>query len=214
MSDDIAICVQDGMLRLGNQIIFEDVHLQVHHGEICGLHGRNGSGKTMLLRCIAGLIPLTSGQIVVCNKIVKKESDFAPSSAFAFDEAAFLPQYSGRENLRFLASIRKAASEEDVDAMMIRVGLDPKNKKRVGKYSKGMIQRLNIAQAFMEKPRVVLLDEPMNALDETGMVMLRDLIREFTDKGGAIIISSHYKEDFDNLCTSIYPMGVKQPSKS
>lgn len=206
MSNNIAICVRDGMLHLANQTIFENIQLQVHYGEICGLHGRNGSGKTMLLRCIAGILPLTKGEITVGNKIVKKEVDFAPESSFAFDTTAFIPQYSGHENLRFLASIRKVASDKDICAMMTNVGLDPNDRKKVGKYSKGMIQRLNVAQAFLENPKIVLLDEPMNALDSDGVTMLRKMIYEFAAKGGAVILSSHYQEDFENLCTFVYSM--------
>lgn len=203
---DCAIFVQDASLVLNGTTIFHDVQLQVPWGSIWGINGRNGAGKTMLLRCIEGFIPLTRGKIMVAGRYVRKECNFAPETGFVIEPSGFFAQYSGRKNLLYLSEISQGTTPDQIDEIMLRVGLDPKDKRTVGKYSKGMLQRLSIAQALIENPKVLLLDEPMNGLDSDGVQMLRTLLLNFADAGGAVLMASHYREDFENLCSGIYEM--------
>lgn len=199
-----AIQVKDAKLELGKNTIFEGITFDVSYGRIFGIIGRNGVGKTMLLRCIEGFIPLVKGSIYVCGKQIRKACDFAPDTAFVIEPSGFLPQYTGADNLRFLASIGGKTKKQDIESVLNRVGLDPYDRKKIGIYSKGMIQRLNIAQALMEDPRILLLDEPMNGLDQEGVHLMKELLLNFAKKGGAVLMTSHYKEDFQDFCTDVY----------
>lgn len=201
-----AVKVNDVTLKLQQNTIFTGVSFEVNRGEILGLMGRNGTGKTMLLRCIEGLIPATEGDITVNGKRIRKDCDFAPETAFVIEPSGFLTSYSAFDNLRFLISLEKKVDENEIRSVLQIVGLDPLSKKKVRCYSKGMLQRLNIAQVMLSKPRVLLLDEPMNGLDFDGVQMLRNYLKTFASYGGSVLIASHYKEDMEGLCDHVYKM--------
>lgn len=207
MSGQIAaVKVNNVTLKLQQNTIFTGVSFEVNRGEILGLMGRNGTGKTMLLRCIEGLIPATEGDITVNGKRIRKDCDFAPETAFVIEPSGFLTSYSAFDNLRFLISLKKRVDENEIRSVLQIVGLDPSSKKKVRCYSKGMLQRLNIAQVMLSKPRVLLLDEPMNGLDFEGVQMLRNYLKTFASYGGSVLIASHYKEDMEGLCDHVYKM--------
>ncbi|MBC8059810.1 MAG: ATP-binding cassette domain-containing protein [Clostridiaceae bacterium] len=187
-------------------IVLNKVSIDFEKNKIHGLVGRNGSGKTMLLKCICGFIPVTSGTIIVAGKKISKNTDIPQNVGIIIETPGFLPNYSGYKNLSFLSSINKSISKEKIKATMKRVGLDPESKKWVGKYSLGMKQRLGVAQAIMEEPSILLLDEPMNGIDKHGIQDMRDLLLQLRDEGKTIILASHSTEDIDTLCDTVCEM--------
>ncbi len=189
------IDIKDYTKTIRKKTILENINLSFESGRIYGLHGRNGSGKTMLLRAICGLILPTEGSVSIDGKIIGKDIEFPNSVGIIIESMSMLPEYSGYDNLKMLAKIKKIATDNDIRTAMNAVGLDPENKKRVGTYSLGMKQKLNIAQAIMEKPELYLLDEPTNALDEGTVNDIRDLLLQLKKDGALIIIASHNKED-------------------
>ncbi|MGN7472067.1 ABC transporter ATP-binding protein [Brevibacillus sp. SAFN-007a] len=192
--------------KLGRNPILEDVTLSVHAGEVVGIVGTNGSGKTTLLRLATGLVYPDKGHVYVGGKkIYPGLLGVLPTSVGAVIETpSFLPQYSGLKNLTLLASIRGKISQETVVSTMRKMGLDPSNKKAVQKYSLGMRQRLAIAQAIMENPDVLLLDEPTNGLDEQGVEIFSTVIQEQVQRGAAILMVSHHKEEIDKYCDRVF----------
>lgn len=184
----------------------KDVSMEAPQGEITGLIGNNGSGKTVLLKCIVGLMYATGGKITVFDKIIGKDADFAPQTGFIIENPGFLPNMSGFQNLKYLAKLSGRASDADIRAAIVRVGLDPDSRKGVGKYSLGMRQRLGIAQAIMEKPRLLIFDEPMNGLDSAGMDDMRMLFQDMAQEGMTLIIASHNRDDISLLCRRVYQM--------
>lgn len=192
----------------GNKIL-EDVNLTVKKGEICGLVGRNGSGKTVLMKCICGFIPLKSGEIIVDEKVVGKDIDFPESMGLIIEYPVFAENKTGLQNLLLLASIKKIVSKDTIINYMDTVNLDPLLKTKVKKYSLGMKQKLAIIQALMEDPDILILDEPFNSLDEESVKLVREILLKEKEKGKAIIISSHNKEDIELLCDKVYEMKRK-----
>lgn len=186
--------------------VLEDVSVDFQKNKIHGLVGRNGSGKTMLLKCICGFVPVTSGKIIVDGKIIGKDVDIPRGVGMIIETPGFLPNYNGYKNLKFLASINKTILKDEIKATMKRVGLDPESKKWVSKYSLGMRQRLGIAQAIMEHPSILILDEPMNGIDKQGVNDIRELLLKLCDDGITIILASHNSEDIDELCDTVYEM--------
>ncbi|MBW9158701.1 ABC transporter ATP-binding protein [Clostridium tagluense] len=186
--------------------VLDRVSIDFEKNKIHGLVGRNGSGKTMLLKCICGFIPVTSGEIIVDGKKIGKDIDIPKNVGIIIETPGFLPNYSGYKNLKFLASINNSISKEKIKATMTRVGLDPESKKWVGKYSLGMRQRLGVAQAIMEDQAILLLDEPMNGIDKHGIQAMRDLLLQLRDEGKTIILASHSTEDIDTLCDTVCEM--------
>lgn len=186
----------------------DDVCLEAAQGEITGLVGNNGSGKTVLLKCIVGLMYATSGQITVFDKVIGKDADFAPDTGFIIEHPGFLPSMNAFQNLKYLAKLSGRASDDDIRTAIERVGLDSKSRKGVGKYSLGMKQRLGIAQAIMEKPKLLIFDEPMNGLDSGGMEDMRALFHSMADEGKTIIIASHNRDDISFLCHKVYQMSA------
>ncbi len=168
--------------------------------------GRNGSGKTMLMKCICGFVPVSSGQITVNGKILKKEADIPENIGVIIETPGFLPSYSAYRNLKFLADIRGRISKEEICRSIRKVGLDPKSKMHVGKYSLGMRQRLGLAQAIMEDPELLILDEPMNGLDKEGVLDMRAYLLDLKASGKTILIASHSAEDIDVLCDTVCEM--------
>ena len=185
-----------------------DVSLEAPQGEITGLVGNNGSGKTVLLKCIVGLMYVTGGQISVFDKVIGKDADFAPDTGFIIEHPGFLPSMNGFQNLKYLARLSGRASDADIRTAIERVGLDPKSRKNVGKYSMGMKQRLGIAQAIMEKPKLLIFDEPLNGLDVAAIDDMRSLFHEMAGEGMTIIIASHNRDDISFLCRRVYQMNT------
>lgn len=200
------------MIRLENltktykkQVVLDHLTHEFARGRIHGIIGRNGSGKTTLLRMICGIAVPTEGEIYLDGKPVsgKGIARFPADIGIVIENTGFIAQASGYRNLEYLASIRRRIGREEIVRAMERVGLDPADKKWVGRYSLGMKQRLGIAQAIMESPSLLLLDEPMNGLDKQGVSDMRALFAELRDQGLTILLASHSAEDIDVLCDTV-----------
>lgn len=194
--------------RFGTTEVLKNVSVDFEKGKIHGLIGRNGSGKTMLIKCICGFVPVSEGKILVNGKEIGKDIDVPERTGAIIETPGFLSGYSGYNNLKFLAGINKNISKEKIRNVITLVGLDPDSKKHVGKYSLGMRQRLGIAQAIMEDPDILLLDEPMNGLDKHGVAEMRQLFKTLSESGKTIIMANHSAEDIDVLCDTVYEMDL------
>lgn len=200
------ISVTSLTLSLNNCLVLDNINAKFEQGSITGLIGRNGSGKTVLMKCICGFFKPDVGTISVGGKVVGRDVDFPEDLGIIIESPGFLGNFSGYENLNMLAMIRHKIGKKEISASMELVGLDPKSKKKVSKYSLGMKQRLGISQAIMEDPNVIILDEPMNSLDVSSVEDVREIILRLKSKGKTIILSSHNKEDIDMLCDKTYFM--------
>lgn len=187
----------------GRYRVFSDVTVEFAKGEIHGIIGRNGSGKTVLLKVISGFIPPDKGKVLYDNIEIYKGLDFPLKTGVIIESPGFLPNVSGFRNLQLLAAINNECELEDIENSMNAVGLDYDSKKSVSKYSLGMKQRLGIAQAIMGNPDYIILDEPFNGLDSTGVIDMRNLLMELRDKGKTIVLASHNTEDIKILCNTI-----------
>lgn len=185
--------------------ILNNINLNLEIGKAYGIIGRNGSGKSMLFKAICGLINATSGDIKVFNKPIK-DGSFPDDTGIIIEHPGFLPQYSAFKNLKILASINNKISDEKINETISLVGLDPNNKKSVKKYSLGMKQRLGIAQALMEDPKLLILDEPMNGLDLEGVKQIRKILLELKSKSVTILLASHNSDDISEICDYVYTM--------
>ena len=206
MENKCGILVENVTKAFGNQMVLKNIFVKFEMGKIYGIVGRNGSGKTVLLKCICGLLYPTAGTVTVDGKIVGKDVDYPENIGFIIESPGFLPRYSGLRNLKYLASIRGKVKEDEIRKYMELVGLNPADKKHVGNYSLGMRQRLGIAQALMENPDILILDEPMNALDNNGVEDMRKVLLKMKEKGKLIIIATHVWDDIDILCDEVYGM--------
>lgn len=186
--------------------IIDHVTLHLESGKITGLKGVNGSGKTMLMRLVCGLITPSSGSIVINGKRLGKDITFPESVGILIENPAFLDAYSGFENLKLLASIKHSVGPEEIRQTIARVGLDPDDKKKYRKYSLGMKQRLGIAAAVMEEPDIIILDEPTNALDSDGVAMLKEILHDQRERGALVLISCHDLPTLQELSDEIYLM--------
>lgn len=184
--------------------VLEDVNMRLQEGRIYGIVGDNGSGKTVLLKLICGFMKSDSGTVTVNGKVIGKDADFPENTGIIIEAPGFLPNYSGMKNLEYLASIRGKIGKEQIESAMKTVGLDPSSKLRVGKYSLGMKQRLGIAQAIMEDQQLLILDEPMNALDKDAVEEMRRLFLRFKASGKTMLIVSHNEGDISTLCDEVY----------
>lgn len=202
----MVVVIKDVSLKIKQSLILDNVSLQCSKGEICGIVGRNGSGKTMLMKCICGFVRPTNGDILVLGKKIGKDTDLIPEAGIIIETPGFIPYYSGMKNLRLLASIQNKITESDIRKVMETVGLNPDMKRAVKKYSLGMRQRLGLAQAIMENPRVLILDEPFNGLDNEGVADMRRYLLKLKKEGKTIILSSHSMEDITVLCDKVYEM--------
>lgn len=200
------IRITNATKRYNGEIVLDHVNVMFSSGMIHGIVGRNGSGKTMLLKAICGIIHLTEGEILIDGHSIGREIPVAPDVGVIIETPGFLPYRSGYKNLQYLAALKGVASHGDICNAMKRVGLDPDNKKIVGRYSLGMRQRLGLAQAIMEKPKLLLLDEPFNGLDSNGIADMRSLLVNFRNEGGTVILASHTKEDIHLLCDDVFVM--------
>ncbi|MGL5694185.1 MAG: ABC transporter ATP-binding protein [Peptostreptococcaceae bacterium] len=186
------------------QVVLSEVSLSIERGKIYGLVGRNGSGKTVLMKCICGFTPVTSGVIKVDNKIVGKDIDIPQNIGIIIESPGFLPNYSAYKNLKLLATIKNNIVKEEIYNVIRKVGLNPESKKYVSKFSLGMRQRLGLAQAIMENPDIYILDEPMNGLDKNGVEEIRNLLLELKNDNKTIILATHIMEDVKLLCDEVY----------
>ncbi|KMP32895.1 ATP-binding cassette domain-containing protein [Bacillus sp. GX] len=184
--------------RLKGNIVLDNISLSVKKGEFLVLKGHNGSGKTMILRAISGLMRLNSGFVYVDNEIIGKQKQFPDSMGILIEYPSFIPGYTGFQNLKFLSSINNKISDEEIYNIIQRVGLDKTDKRKYKRYSLGMKQRLGIAQALMEQPKLLLLDEPTNALDSDGIKDVLDILKVEKSKGTTIIVASHDVHVLDN----------------
>lgn len=204
MSD--VITVENVSKIFGESTVLSNITVKFEKGKVHGLIGRNGSGKTVLMKCICGFIPVSSGEIAINGKKMKRIFDTPDNMRIIIETPGFLPSYSAYKNLKFLADIKGNVSKKQILNSIEMVGLDPNNKKAVGKYSLGMRQRLGLAQAIMENPDILILDEPMNGLDKDGVSDMRRYLLELKEKGKTIIIASHSSEDIDILCDTVCEM--------
>lgn len=200
--------IKNATKKYKEQTVLNNVSVDFARGGIHGLIGRNGSGKTMLLKAVTGLIKLDEGYVKVRGKTVGKDFDFPPDMGVLIEKPGFLPQYNSFKNLKMLAAINDKISDEEIRKTIKKVGLDPYDKKHVGKYSLGMKQRLGIAQAIMEDPELLLLDEPLSGLDVYGIREMRALFKELKKAGKTIVIATHNREDVAELCDSIHQMNL------
>lgn len=198
--------VQNVVKRFRDQVVLKNVSISFEKGKIHGIVGRNGSGKTVLFKCICGLMHPEEGVILVNGKRVGRDVDMPEDIGAIIEAPGFLPNYSGYKNLRFLANIRRKIGKEEILNVLKTVGLDPESRKHVGKYSLGMRQRLGIAQAIMEDPKILILDEPMNGLDNAGVQDIRALLLELKAQGKTILLTSHNHEDIAALCDTVHEM--------
>lgn len=192
--------------RFGEDLVLKEVNLSLNYGQVYGIVGNNGSGKTVLMKCICGFLPVTTGTIHVFGRQIGQETDFPESLGVIIETPGFLTQYTGMRNLEILADMNRIITKADIRLILRKVGLDPDMKKPVGKYSLGMRQRLGIAQAIMEDPRFLILDEPFNGLDKHGVEEIRALLLELKAMGKTILLASHNEEDIRILCDHVYEM--------
>ena len=190
--------------RIRKNLILDNVSLEMKSGNIYGLQGPNGSGKTMLMRLLCGLIKANKGKVLLDGKEIGKDIDFPESVGLLIENPAFWGNYTGLKNLELLAELQKRIDTEQIRETIRDVGLDPDDKRHFSKYSLGMKQRLGIAAAIMEKPEMILLDEPTNALDEKGVAEICDLIRREKERGALIVIACHDADILEDLADEIY----------
>lgn len=202
----MVIEVKNITLTIKKQVILDDVSISCEEGKIYGLIGRNGSGKTMLLKSICGFIRPEKGEIYVHGEKIGKETDYAKDTGIIIETPGFIGYYSGVKNLEMLSGINKKIDKKRIREVLEFVGLDPDMKKGVRKYSLGMKQRLGLAQAIMEEPKLLLLDEPMNGLDKEGVADMRRYLLKLKEEGRTILLSSHSAEDIEVLCDEVYEM--------
>lgn len=190
--------------KIKGKVILSDISLSLESGHVYGFVGRNGSGKTMLFRALSGLMNIDSGSIIYGEQELHKDISMLPDMGIVLENAGLYPEFSGFKNLQMLAKIRNKATDKDIRNAIIRVGLDPDDKRAYRKYSLGMKQRIVLAQAIMEKPAVIMLDEPTNALDESGVEEIRKIILEEKERGALILLASHSKEDIQLLADHVF----------
>ena len=196
--------IKNATKYIKKSLILDNVDIELGGGRIYGLQGPNGGGKTMLMRLICGLIRPTQGQVLIDGKRLGTDMDFPDSVGLLIENPAFLTNYTGLENLKLLAQLRRRAGEEQIRATLTDVGLAPDDKRKFRKYSLGMKQRLGIAAAIMEQPELILLDEPTNALDDSGVEQICNLIRRERDRGALVVISCHDATILEGLSDEIF----------
>ncbi len=198
--------IKDLSLTIKKTEILKHINITFEKGKIHGLIGRNGSGKTMLMKCICGFVRPTEGTVHVSGKQIGKDCDFPPNIGIIIETPGFIPYYSGYKNLKLLADLNKKIDNAKIKETMKQVGLDPELKRHVRKYSLGMRQRLGLAQAIMEDPELLILDEPMNGLDKDGVADMRRYLLKLKEQGKTILLASHSAEDISVLCDTVSEM--------
>lgn len=202
----VTIKVDNAVKKFDKYTILDHVNITCNKGEICGIVGRNGSGKTVLFKSICGFVKLNEGTITVNGKVMGKDLRVLKKAGIIIEEPGFLRNKSGMKNLEYLYMINNKRDKKYLRSVMENVGLDPYSRKKVGKYSLGMRQRLAIAQATMEDQDIIILDEPMNGLDNHGVQEVREYLLQLKKQGKTILIASHNREDIDVLCDKVYEM--------
>lgn len=192
--------------KFGQELVLKEVNLTLEQGRVYGIVGNNGSGKTVLMKCICGFLIPTTGLIRVFGSSIGQDVDFPESLGVIIETPGFLTNLTGRKNLEILAGMRRKIGPAEVQQVLEKVGLDPALKKPVANYSLGMRQRLGIAQAIMEDPKLLILDEPFNGLDKHGVGEIRKLLLELKEEGKTILLASHNEEDIRILCDEVYEM--------
>ena len=205
MSEPI-IQVEHLTKTFGQDTVLNGVTRDFERGKIHGVVGNNGSGKTVLFKCICGFLQPTEGHVLVNGKQIGRDIDFPEDIGIIIESPGFLPQFSGLKNLEILAGLKRKIGLKQVAAAIRRVGLDPIAAKPVGKYSLGMRQRLGIAQAIMEEPSLMILDEPLNGLDKYGVAEMRQLFQSLARDGRTILLASHNIQDIETLCDTVCEM--------
>ena len=200
------IIIENATKKFGTQTVLNNVSLTLEDGKIYGFVGQNGCGKTVLFKSICGFIYLDRGTITVDGKVIGKDIDIIKDAGIIIESPGFLPNYSAFKNLKFLTMIKDNIGDEQIKSTLISVGLDPESKKVVGEFSLGMRQRLGIAQAIMENPHILILDEPMNGLDKRGVEDIRKILMDLKKKGKLILLASHNPLDIDILCDCVYEL--------
>ena len=187
-----------------NAQILRDINLELSGGTVYGFTGRNGSGKTMLFRALSGLMRLTEGTVTLDGKTLGKDFSVLPSLGIVLENVGLFANMTGKENLKYLAGLTGRVGDKEITHALERVGLDPEDKRTYRKYSLGMKQRLAIAQAIMESPDVIMLDEPTNGLDDGGVELIRKLIMEEKQRGAIVLLASHNRDDIRQLADKLY----------
>ena len=200
------IQVNNLSLRIKKDLILSDINIHIKKGEITGIVGRNGCGKTMLMKCITGFVKPTEGEVIFGGKKIGRDTDFPDDTGIIIETPTFIPYYSGMRNLKELAMLKKKIGKKEIEDILKVVGLYENRNKHVHKYSLGMRQRLGIAQALMENPDTLILDEPMNGLDKECVAMVRNILMDLKEQGKTILLVSHNSEDIGILCDKIYEM--------
>ncbi|MDO4546868.1 MAG: ATP-binding cassette domain-containing protein [Clostridia bacterium] len=213
MDNRHAICLRNVCKRFKAQQVLDRICADWDCGAIHGIIGYNGSGKTVLLKLICGLMPASDGVITVSGVAIDSAVNIPKGIGAIIESPGFLPYYSGYLNLKFLADVRGVIGKGEIEAVMRLVGLDPSSRKKLWAYSLGMRQRLGIAQAIMEDPPILILDEPMNGLDKQGVQDIRQLLKTLRNRGKNIILASHNREDIDVLCDDVYEMDAGKLSR-
>ena len=203
---DIAISLQNVYKSFGEEEVLHNISHEFEEGKIHGVVGNNGSGKTVMFKCICGFLYPSKGKIYVDYQQVGRDMDFPEDMGIIIESPGFLPTISGMKNLQILASLNRRVNKNEIANVIRKVGLDPKMKRPVSTYSLGMRQRLGIAQAIMEDPQMLILDEPFNGLDKHGVADMRELIKSLKDEGKTILLASHNQADIDKLCDTVCEM--------
>lgn len=188
--------------------ILDNISLNLEGGKIYGIVGKNGSGKTMLIRALSGLMEIDSGEIRYNEKVLHKDFPVLPSLGITIENAGLFPEFTGFVNLKMLSKLKKIISDNEIKEAIERVGLDPKDKRTIRKYSLGMKQRIIIAQAIMEHPDVIMVDEPSNGLDTDGVELIRTILQQERERGAIILLASHSKEDIALLADKVFSISA------
>jgi len=205
---DFTIRLQNLTKTFGSETVLKGITHDFERGKIHGIIGNNGSGKTVMFKCICGFLQPTTGRVLVNGKQIGRDVDFPDDIGIIIESPGFLPQFTGLKNLEILAGLKRRIGLKQIADVIRLVGLDPMMTKPVGKYSLGMRQRLGIAQAIMEEPSLMILDEPMNGLDKHGVSEMRTLFRSLTKNGRTILLASHSIQDIDTLCDTVCEMDM------
>lgn len=210
MEEKAGIEVEHVYKSFGKEQVLKNISFKIPSGSIYGVVGNNGSGKTVLMKCICGFMKCDRGRIVVNGRQVGKEVDFPDRLGVIIETPGFIPNLSGYKNLKILAALKGRIGKKEIRETIRRVGLDPDMKKPVAKYSLGMRQRLGIAQAIMENPSVLVLDEPLNGLDRYGVLEIRSLLKELKADGKSILLASHNAQDIEELCDHVQDLMLER----